>query len=90
MGADRHGGDMTSVLLTHILGLPPAGGSEAVSGETVGDARRLACVRGLATLGPLAGVFLACTPLQIDWCREPRPQRWKSWRDLAQIVGIVA
>jgi hypothetical protein len=78
------------VLLTHFLGLPPAGGSEAVSGEMVGDARGLARVRGLATLGPVAGVALACSPLQIDWHREPRPRRQKSRRDLAQIVGIVA
>jgi hypothetical protein len=81
---------MTPVLLTHVLGLPPAGGFEAVSDETVGDARRLARVRGLATLGPVAGVALAYLPLQIDWRREPRPRRRESRRDLAQIVGIVA
>jgi hypothetical protein len=51
------------VLLTHVLGLPPAGGSKAVSGETVGDARRLARVRGLPTLVPMAGMALACSPL---------------------------
>jgi hypothetical protein len=79
-----------AVLLTHVLGLPPTGRSEAVSGETIGDARRLARVRGLATLGPVAGVALACSPLQIDWRKEPMPQRRDSWRDLAQIVGIVA
>jgi hypothetical protein len=81
---------MTPVLLTHILGLPPAGGSEAVSGGTVGDARRLAHVRGLATLGPMASVALACSSLQIDWHKELRPLRQESWRDLAQIMGIVA
>jgi hypothetical protein len=81
---------MTPVLLTHVLGLLPAGRFEAVSGETVGDARRLAHVRGLAMLGPVAGVALACSPLQIDWRRELRPRRRKSRRDLAQIVGIVA
>jgi hypothetical protein len=78
---------MTPVLLTHVLGLPPAGESKAVSGETVGDAHRLARVRGLATLGPVA---LACSSLQIDWHRELRPRRRESRRDLAQIVGIVA
>jgi hypothetical protein len=66
------------VLLTHILGLPPMGRSEAVSSKTIGDARRLARVRGLATLGPMAGMALACSPLQIDWCKEPRPQRRES------------
>jgi hypothetical protein len=80
---------MTPVLLTHVLGLPPAVGSEAVSGETVGDARRLARVRGLATLGLMAGMALACSPLQIGWRKEPRPQRQESRRDLAQIMGIV-
>jgi hypothetical protein len=88
--AGRHRGDMTPVLLTHVLGLPPAGESEAVSGETVGDAHRLARVRGLATLGPVASVALACSSLQIDWHRELRPRRRESRRDLAQIVGIVA
>jgi hypothetical protein len=83
VGVGWHRGDMMPVLLTHVLGLPPAGGSEAISGETVGDARRLARVRGLATLGPVASVALACSPLQIDWRREPRPRRRESWRDLA-------
>jgi hypothetical protein len=58
--------------------------------RAVGDAGRLAHVRGFATLGPVAGVALACSPLQIDWRREPRPWRRESRRDLAQIVGIVA
>jgi hypothetical protein len=81
---------MTPALLTHVLGLPPTGGSEAVSSKTISDARRLARVRDLATLGPVAGVALACSPLQIDWRKEPRPQRRESRRDLAQIMGIVA
>jgi hypothetical protein len=68
----------------------PVGGSKAVSGETVDDACRLARVRGLATFGLVASVALACSPLQINWCRESRPRRWESWRDLVQIVGIVS
>jgi hypothetical protein len=83
VGEGRHRGDMTPILLTQVLGLPLAGGSEVVSGETVGDARRLARVQGLAMLGPVASVALACSPLQIDWRRKPRPWRQELWRDLA-------
>jgi hypothetical protein len=66
------------VLLTYILGFPPVGGSEAVSSKTIDDARRLAHVQGLAMLGPMAGVALACSPLQIDWRKEQRPWRRES------------